>query len=233
MIIDERVERVKMMLGNRHDLELRIIGWLRDAYIELGMAYKFSELEDTYNMPTVIGTDTYDYPVTDPAFGSRLTSYETRAIKNLTIKDSTGFPRPLYPKAIRTIDRYQTITRAAPSVYSSYGRQIVIRSVPNAIYTLVWRIWVKPLIEDNVGATIVLLPDDWLEILDYSAALRGHTELLERDKAQEVFGILHGAEDPRSGRRVPGLIDQRLTQRQAESENEEYALAPRIRRYTG
>lgn len=233
MIIDERVERVKMMLGNRPDLELRIIDWLSDSYVELGMAYKFAELEDTYLMPTVDGTAIYDYPVTAAANGSRLEGYETRAIKGLTVMDSNGARRPVHPKNIRIIDRYPTTSEGSPSIYASYGRQLYVRPVPDKEYTLIWRVWVKPLIETNRGATLIYLPDDWLEILDITAAMRGHAELLERDKAQELFQHLHGCEDPRSGRRIPGIIQQRLTQRQAEFEMEEYATNPKYRRYTG
>ncbi len=232
MIIDERVETVRLMLGNRLDLDPRILRWIANSYLELGMAYKFAELEDSYDETMVVGTSVYDYPVTSVAGGSRTSGYETRAIRTMSVIDTSDNPRPLRRRNKDLVDRYKSTTQGPPSIYAPWGQQVILRPVPDLAYTLRWNIWLKPRIETNPGASVILLPDDWLEILDLIAAMRGHAELLERDKADELFRILHGPEDPRSGRRHPGLIAQRLTQRAAEFEAEEYGVRPNIRRYT-
>jgi hypothetical protein len=226
----DRVDRVRAMLGNRRDLDTRIVSWLRDSYIELGMNYPFEDLEDSALIDVVPGTDKYSYPTTSVLNGSDTIGFSTRAIKSVTLVLSNGSTIPLRKRNIKFLDRYSSSV-GRPSIYASYHNVIVIRPVPNADPSkMLWRIWLKPKIEYDTLSTEILLPEDWLEILDYMAAFRGHTELVERDKAQEIFTLLHGTEDTRSGRRNPGLIKQRILRRQAESVDEEYPIRPIIRR---
>ena len=76
---------------------------------------------------------------------------------------------------------------------------------------------------------MINLPDDWLEILDYEAQMRGFIDLQEPDKAAGVRQLLYG--NPKKPG-MPGLIKQRLTRIQAEYENANYGIRPRKQRYT-
>lgn len=235
-LISDRVSRVTLMLGNRTDLDSRITSWLCDSYRELGMTYHFEELVDTVEETLVAGQTDYAYPTTDTTKGSLRSGYSTRAIKALTIiNPSNGNRIPLRYRDEKYIDRYPVLTTnwGPPSIYADYGKQAILRPPPDLTYTLIWRIWCEPLIDQVTAAnTMIFLPNDWLEILDYGAALRGHTELLERDKATELHNLLYGSEDPRTGRRVPGLIAQRLMTKSAAYAQQEYGIRPNIRSFT-
>ena len=218
--IADREGRVTFMLGNRTDLLTRIREWIRDTYIEFAMAYPFEELEDTIDDVLIANIGEYDYPE------------EARAIKSVTLL-FTDDTRRLRKKHIRNIERYSAASSTSrPAVYASYGNQIIMRPVPNTSENFRWRIWKKPVIEDTLQDTVIELPDDWLELVDYGATMRGHAELLERDKAGEIQRVLYGGVNPSTGAFIKGLINTRLRRRQAESTDSEYAIRPLVRRYS-
>jgi hypothetical protein len=102
---------------------------------------------------------------------------------------------------------------------------------------LIWDIQVKPTFNATANHTIdlttIFLPDDWIDILKWLTCLRGHAALVERDKAAEIQTLLFGGYDPALGRRVPGIIRQRISARdQTDIEDVEFGLRPTIRRFT-
>ncbi len=234
--LNDRIARVLYNLGNRADLSTRVLGWLQDSYIELGMAYEFAELEDKYNQTMVVGTGDYSYPTMATANGSRLTGFAVRAIKSLTaIHPTSGVRFPLTYRDAKYIDRYPELTTnyGTPSIYADEGKQALIRPAPDVAYTLRWRVWCEPLITAlTPGTTVILLPNDWLEILDYTATLKGYVDLKEFDKAKETHQTLYGSFDPRTGKMIPGLIAQRMTTKSAAIVQQDYAVRPVVRRYT-
>lgn len=232
--ISARVPYVQSKIGNRADMAAgapsMIEQWIRDAYIELALNYDFEELLDTttsvttISTPTVI-TDTFNYPD------------NVRAIKSLTLVDSFGNVQVLEKRSIRFIEAYPNNAPSRPSCFCSYTqgaslttktRTVVLRSAPDQIYTLRWRAWMKPTIAGTLSATYIQIPDDWLEILDYAAAMRGFVQLLEPDRAQAIFQLLFGRMDMKSGRKEPGLIAQRLTATEYEYDDT-YGARPQIR----
>jgi hypothetical protein len=222
-VINDRVARVQQMLGNRTDVTPRIYQWLIDAYVEIAMSTAFETLEDTFNILTANGSDTYNY----------LDGW--RAVTTVHIQLPAANPttiRRLRKRNIRNIDSFPTTSKGQPTMYANYGSAFVLRPVPDNSYNMIVRVWLKPVIAAPQQSTPIALPDDWLEVLDWMAVLRGHTELLERDKAQEVRTILYGGMDPRSGKVIPGLIKMKMTQRQAEYGDEEYGIRPRVIQYT-
>ncbi len=219
--IADRESDVKFMLGNRTDLDDRIRRWYRDGYLEIGRSYPFEELEDTVEDTMVATIAEYDYPD------------EARAIKTITMLFDQQQERRLWRRHIRIIERYPTQAPGRPIIYAPFGNQIIVRPVPDQSFDFRWRIWKKPIIDSTIKDTVLNVPDDWLEVLDYAAALRGHVALLERDKAAEVHAILFGGVDPRNGKKSTGLIAEKMrTRSQAENVDSEYAIRPRVRRYT-
>jgi hypothetical protein len=236
--IADRAGRVILMLGGRSDLQTRVEAWLRDSYIDLGTSYDFEELEETVDVS--LDGNNYNNNYTYPQYNDGNNNWDTRAVKSLLMLESNNQNNnqviQLTKKPISFFDRIPDSV-GTPAIWVPYKRRILLKPRPENDYDgwlLRCRVWLKPLIEsgNNMNNTTILLPDDWLEILEYAAALRGHTELLERDKAAEVLQLLHGSEDPRKGRRVPGLIEMKLTQRQAEARYDDWGMRPRTRRYT-
>ncbi len=218
--IADREPRVTFSLGNRTDLQSRIFGWLKDTYTEFAMAYPFEELEDTIEDQLVASIGEYDYPE------------EARAIKAVTVVFSDGSTRRLRRKHIRNIERYSTNSDSRPAIYAPFSDQIHVRPVPDTSETFRWRIWKKPVIEDPLEDTVIELPDDWLELVDYGAMMRGFADLQEFDKAAGLQRVLYGGVNPSTGAFIKGLINTRLRRKQAESTDSEFAIRPLVRRHT-
>lgn len=235
--ITNRVNNVAMKLGNRQDLlqpapnsgnaYSRIAGWLRDAYISVAFAHTFEQAEQTIQITLVPNNDTYAYPDT------------VRAIKSLVGKNqTTGAPIIVDWKDIEYIRRYasqyvppNTPFVGVPSIVAPWANTIIFRPVPdgNGPYIFYMDCWMKPVITPDIVSTQLQVPDDWLEVLDYDAAMRGHIELLERDKAAEVTKLLYGYTDPNSGAKITGITDRLGNRLQAQKPYMDWGLQPKFR----
>jgi hypothetical protein len=79
----------------------------------------------------------------------------------------------------------------------------------------------------DFGATRLLVGDDWLEIVELGAQLRGHINLGEPDKANSIQQLLFGFTQPQTGKQIPGLIAQALNRRQIMASRMDYNIRPR------
>jgi hypothetical protein len=234
---------VNAVLGNRQDVLTyttfptvpnmqdtdRLAIWMKEAYTEICLGYRFEELETSVTDSFVPSIDTYQLPAL------------CRMLRAVTLLFGTNQqPRPVRRRHIRNIRRYQTSTLGPPAIYAPFnpGGQpsIIVRPVPDQGYPLIWDIVQKPTFvvggTNTIAQTTIQLPDDWVDILKWSVIMRGHTALLERDKAQAIQTLLFGGYDPALGRKVPGMIRQRIASRdQVDIEDVEFGLQPQIRRY--
>jgi hypothetical protein len=210
------------MLGGRTDLSARVIQWLADGYLELGWNYPFETLEDTIVDTTSAGVGSGEMLFPDPA----------RGIMSITLRRPDGITIPLKFKDVPWINRYPTGPGfcSVPAVYATHNTKILLRPEPDASYDLLEEVWLKPVIAEPPEDTDLLIPDDWLEILDYLAAMRGHVELLERDKANEIHALLYGYRDLETKQKTPGLIHSRMLRRQAQAPAYDYGLQPQTLR---
>lgn len=220
-IIGDSVTTVQLNLGNRQDLAARISQWLAYAYIDLGMSYPFEELEDSIDDAFSINVGTYPYPE------------GVRAIKTLSMNVFNNAPQPIKRRDIKIIRRYNTTSQTGPpSIYGTVAKQILVRPIPDQGYPFTWDVWLLPAVDQTststINASTVLLPLDWIEIMEYMATLRGHIALLERDKAAEIHQLLYG--DPTDNTQ-PGLIKTKLLIHSAESYDSDFAIRPKIRAY--
>lgn len=217
---DDQLPQLRFELGGRTDIDDRILGWQKEAYREIGMAYPFEELEESTQDITVPNVDAYDYPPT------------ARAIKALTIVDGDS-PYEVKKKNIIVVRRYQVNKPGRPAIWAPYGNQFLLRAVPDKAYTLLIDFWEKPQIDetdsDTLKATEIKLPDDWLEIHLYATLERAHKGLNEFDKAAAVHQTLHGDPNPQKG--FPGLYRERTIRNTAENPVSDYGMRPRIRPY--
>lgn len=219
--LGDQVDEVLFKLGNRTDLTVgnpsRIDRWLRSAYINMGMSIPFPDMEDTQTFNLVQGQDTYPYPVT------------VRAIKALTLYRADGTVITVETKDIKYIRRMNNVNQGAPSIWCDFHNSIIFRPVPdqNGPYQCVVDVWLKPVIAPNIEDTVILMPDDWTEALNYSAAVRGHAELQEDDKAKSLQTLLYGYTDPATGKYTPGLIQDLQTRAQATAPYVDWGMQPK------
>jgi len=225
--INSLVTTVALALGNRADLASgappRIAGYLADSYKEIACGYLFEELEMNFEDQFLQNNDTYNYPA------------GMRSIKCVTAFDVSGNPREVRQRALRNVRRYPTYTQSIPEIYAPFNQsgqyQILVRPVPDQTYSFTWDGYAFPTITVDVISTVIQLPLNWIEVLTKAATMRGHIDLLERDKAGEIHQFLYGGWDKASGRFMPGLVRQLTTKRVDEYVNSEFAIQPRIRRY--
>lgn len=195
----------------------RIEQWLTKAYINLAMENRFPGTEKSITFNTVQGVDAYDYPET------------VRAIEALTLYRSDGTVITVETKDIKSLRRMNAVNQAAPSMWAEFGRQIVFRPVPdnNGPYQCVLDTWANPVIENPVSDTVILLPDDWIEALEYGATSRGHTDIQEEDKAHAIQSLLYGFVDPQTGKYTPGMIQNLQTRIQASAPFKDWGMQPK------
>jgi hypothetical protein len=251
-ILANRRPYVTVALGNRADLSQqsanggpsRIDQWIFQSYMNIGMSYPFHELEETVTGQWTVGMDFIAYPPGARRFDS-IAFYQPNgtAIK-ISWKDIAYLRR--YPASSATIPITNGLLSVGPpSIVAPFGEKLFVRPYADSvIYSFIGDIWLKPvqivgqddptanppyvsLGSTDIGATEILVPDDWLEIVDLGAILRGHISLIEREKAQEIQQLLFGFSMPQSGKMVPGLVAQALSRRQAQAPQMDYNIQPR------
>lgn len=224
--IESFVEKVRWKFGNRTDIDARITGWLKDAYLELS-GYPLETLEESTQDTTAPGQDTYSYPS------------NARSLKAITLVDASlvnGSPVQPRKKNIQVVRRYMIGTQGMPAVWAGFGSSYILRPTPDRAYTVYLDYWKKPALDpDEVDVTtinecLVELPDDWFEILVRLAAQKGYSDLQEQDKSMAEHQLVFG--DPGQQGKAPGMIKERMTRNAAENGVSNYGIRPRIRRYT-
>lgn len=217
--IGDRTAEVLLALGNRSDLTTRVYKWLWESYCEIAQGINFEEQEVQWDNFFQVGIDSYDYDVSWKA---------VKQIMRYNVDGKTGAVE-VVKKDIRNINQMGK-NPGPPTIWAARNRQIIVRAIPDQNYAMHVEAWVKPQQDpDAIQNTILLLPDDWLEVVDMGAILRGHMKLLERNKALEVRQILYG--DPKHPA-DKGLIERKKLERQAGYQAEEWNIRPRILRYT-
>jgi len=219
--IGDRIDTVVSLLAGRTDKNSSISSWVMNSYRELAMSVPFEELEESDNPTLVPNIPTLDYPI------------NARGIKALEI----GFPfnnpqtsAPVIKRNKDILNRYIFTPPGQPAIWAPYGGQMWFGPVPLYPYPLVRDYWRKPIPNAiDINNTLLELPDDWIEIVDYGAQMRGWIDLLEFDKAANLRTMLWGDPDPT--KKNPGLIKTKLTRIQAEYLNADYGFRPKLTRY--
>jgi hypothetical protein len=239
--INQRLINVAMKIGNRQDLlqpapgsnynYSRIAGWLRDAYIAIAACRSFEQAEQTTQFTTVQGQDTYLFPA------------GARAIKSIEGYRPDGTPVQVEYKNMQYIRRYNAGTlpgvtptqQGPPSIYTYWGSTIIFRPVPDStVYTFFLDSWLWPNITSDIVSTILQVPMEWLEIIDYEAAVRGNAELQQSDRSREMQELLYGFKDPATGRFTPGIIERMQNRDEAQKPFQDYGIQPKYNApYTG
>lgn len=232
--INNRLDDVIKELGNRADIQSgapsRVALWYRNAYISLAMGYNFEQLENSFVFSTAPSQFEIGFPST------------SRAINSLVIYDSSGTPSVPTFKDIQSVRQLgdftgvsgTQLTSGRPSTYTLYENNLFFSPPFDSNgYFVVLDTWEKPAISADVISTVLNVPDDWLEALDYSAIMRGHAILGEPDKAMAIQRLLFGYTDPTSGKYVPGLLSNLQTRKQANAPARDYGLAVRTLKQGG
>jgi len=228
--IAQRTGDVALELGNRSDITSgvpsRVDVWYKNSYISIAMGFNFEQLENSV-VNGMSGAFQMQFPAT------------ARAINSLVYLDQNGgVTKPKFTdiESIRKSGDFagltsQPLTPGRPGLYTLYeGNLLFSPPFDSGNYQVILDTWDKPLIANPISATVLNVPDDWLEAVDYGAIMRGHVFLGEPDKAMNVQRLLYGYTDPGSGKYIPGMLSQLQTRKQANAPARDYGLQPKVSR---
>ena len=226
-------------LGQRQDLlALGVYQWLQDAIEELSRDYRFQYLErtgPTFNLTP--GTVNY-------AMDSWLQMGDAGKQVNLipaitrffALSVVPGQSNPCSTLLWKTIDALELMfnTPGVPTYFTRYSGQIWLAPNPTSALPVYMRYQVQhPFSNPPVSSDPFMLDNEWKEIAEYAAALRGATNLRLMDYAGQYHNTLFG--DPEfqrssGGRGMPGLIFRRITQMEGDSISMPRAIKPMVSR---
>lgn len=204
--------------------------WIRDALLEIAgnpeYRESFDQLEVTgpqFNLTQ--GTQEYSFSNFVPTGDYNIQTFDVMLWVDYP---TNSVRRKLQQTDFRDSDKFQ-MTQSIPSEFYRFGDNIGFNPTPNQPYQVQGRIMRRHPINDiSTRDTLIRLPREWYEVIEWSAALRGFMELLEFEKAANVRQLLHG--DPKHPE-LPGLIQGVKIRRRQEAWMQEQPLRPIIRGY--
>lgn len=225
--IDDRVPFVQVELGNRADLTSgnpsRIQNWIWQSYLNLASSYHFHEADLSVTNQWQAGMDSVDYPADAKSLNSVM-----------FYRQIDGSPIKVNWKDIAFLRRYPQAGTSGqsnvgpPAIIASFAQQIFVRpKCDSQVYDVAIDYRAKPVQDPSgIGATVLLVSDEFLEVIDMGAMMRGHASLGEPDKANALQQLLYGYTMPSTGKFVPGLIATMWTRYQADAPARDYGIPP-------
>lgn len=122
-----------------------------------------------------------------------------------------------------------TLNNTLPTKWYRFGSYIGFYGIPDKAYQTQARVLKKHPISSPIETTVILLPDDWEEVIEVAAAEKGYTELKQYEAAASLHRILHG--DPKHPER-PGMLYGRKKKKEKESWRTQGSLRPVSRPYS-
>lgn len=141
----------------------------------------------------------------------------------------------LTPTHFQEVDRFAWMV-SQPTQWYRFNYMIGFSPPPNRNYQVQARLQRRhPIIDyfnknNLLNQTPVLLPAEWLEVIEWVAAMRGYMELLNYERADMVYRRLWG--DPAHPNDNPGLIASIKTKRRQEAWLQTQPLRPIIKAST-
>ena len=207
-------------LSQRADVFTLGVQWVADAVLELSQNYPFQGLQRTTAAPVQMTTGVYQYPFSTWVNAGDIPAFGTTANPKLIPSFFMFYNNPLnttqgYNPGIglmyKTIDSLELMfsTPGTPAYWTRFNNQVFIAPQPTNAYWSYMRYQIQhPISNPPVLTDEIFLDDDWREIIEYAAALRGAGDLRMLDYATQYHSILYG--DPSKSRDV-GLIAARVS----------------------
>ena len=192
-------------LSQREDLNPQ---WIQDALLEYSQSYAFQRLERTTTTPVQMTNGIFKYPFSTFVNAGDIPSYGTTANPKLIPSFFMYYNVPLatppnYNPGIglmyKTMDSLELMfsTPGTPAYWSRYQDQIYIAPQPNQNYYSYMRYQIQhPTVGPAAALTDTMqIDDDWREIVEYGAAMRGAGNFRMLDYASQYHNLLYG--DPK------------------------------------
>lgn len=207
-------------LSNRDDVGQYAPQAIQDACLEYSQSYIFQGLQRTTTNPVAMVANQVAYPFSTwvnagdiPAFG---TTSNPKLIPsffmfyNFPADKQSGIG--LTYKSIDSLELMLAIP-GTPAYWTRFNNKIYIAPQPNQSFFTYMRYQIQhPTVAATAALTdIVLLDDDWRELIEYGAAMRIATNLRMLDYASQYKTLLYG--DPKKPGDL-GLYTARVSQQE-------------------
>lgn len=230
--IGDLIPNVISKLSNRTVPANKCVKWIQDAVKDITASFPFTELQVTGpTLQLTIGQPEYLKRAFLNANDIDATNIDSFF---LYISGSSGTGYPLKYRTIPTVEAMMKIA-GQPVYWSRHGAFIYVAPMPSVAYYVFQRYQQRHPFTDNPINDTIRIADDWLEIVEYGAAMRGAWDERMYDYNKEVKVLLYG--DPEFqrtgslGQGQPGLIHAKTSQRARDMSNNERQMQPRVARY--
>jgi hypothetical protein len=216
-------------LAGRQDLVARgVYGWLQEAILELSRNYRFEQLEKTGPLFTCtpgIG----NYAISNfeqPADSGKVVNLIPSLFRYFSYPINATGANAGSTLSWKTIDALELMlnTPGIPTYFTRYSGQIWIAPLPITPLTMYLRYQIEHSFTSAAAPTDpFLLPNEWKDIAEYSAAIRGATNIRMLDYASQYHQTLFGDPDfqrSSGGTGQPGLIFRRISQMEGDSQSQ-------------
>jgi hypothetical protein len=224
-IIQQLEQEVLIRCENKTSDTSRADVWLRDALLEFtsdsDFRNEFDQLEE-YGNAFNLTPQVQEYAETNLV---PINDYNTSTLDILIWQDppTNSIRRKLMQSHYQKADNFQP-TFSLPTEWYRFAQTIGFTPVPDKAYQIQTRMLRQhPINQAQLNQTVILIPNDWNEVLVWAAVERGFMEYLEYEKAQKVHVLLYG--DPRHPDR-PGLLEGKKKRREMEAHRTEEPLRP-------
>jgi hypothetical protein len=223
-IIQQLEQEVLLRCENKTSDVNRVDIWIRDGLLELtsnpSFRNEFDQLEE-YGQQTNLVPRQQEY-----SEGSLVPAndYNTATLDILIWQDppTNSIRRKLLMSHYQKADNFQP-TFSLPTEWYRFAQTIGFTPVPDKAYQVQTRMLRQHPINSTLNQTVILIPNDWNEILVWAAVERGFMEYMEYEKAAKIHTLLYG--DPKEPAR-PGIIEGRKKRREMEMWRTEGSLRP-------
>lgn len=226
-------------LSQRQDLlTLGVYQWIQDAITEISRDIRFQYLEKSGPQFTLVpGTNNYpiDNFLKTEDLGRQINLLPS-IFRFFNPYSGAGATNAGSTIQWKTIDALELMfqTPGVPTYFTRYSGQIWFAPQPNQALIVYFRYQIEhPFTLPPASGDIFYLDNEWKEIVEYAAALRGATNLRMMDYAAQYHTTLFG--DPEfqrssGGRGMPGLIARRIAQMEGDSQSMARQIKPMVPR---
>lgn len=215
----------------------RVDNWIRDALLELTADTDYRDEFDNLEILGPLfnltgGSSVASGAVQEYAFSNLIPS-NTYNVNTLDIILWTNPPQNSTNIRLENTSYQEAdmITRftGQPVKWYRFADVCGFVPVPNLNYQVQARIYQLHPLATPLNQTVLLIPNDWNEILVLMAVEKGFLELMQYEKAAAVHKLLHG--DPLYPKK-PGMMQGRKKRRAKENWRQQKPLRPIVRGYT-
>lgn len=218
---------------NRSDIATVSLNAAKQFYQVLCAKIPFDQLMITSSeVSCVAGTASYSLASLTP---------KLRAIASIRMTFSSSNRRRLKRSHVRVYDSLSLVSNGMCATYARWADSIELNPPPeSSSYTFRVRYWSRPTIAAIPGDTILLIPEEWEELMRWETLYRVYHYLDQQDKA---MALVMPSQMPRQSTPkktqmhevgiIPRLWNDLLTTvSQQENVDEDFSINPTIRAYS-